>query len=1480
MARQDRKSPDLDLNGNPIVPGVADVADKPIKKVGKSPDLDLEGNEIITGSDVLTRVGDSLSGFMKEHPRIREMGERLLTGTSPEFEQMKKERGIKDVITSDDENSLLPDWKSQPETYWGGFAKSIYQDFVQPQFTPSGVVGNSAPGLGFGGKGRFRRPPTVEDLGPVSPTALPPAKIHVDPEGTAYRGDFPIRRSREVPYRSNIPTVTDITPITQERLALPPGRGAQDFTVPEPIGMPIRRDVPRFEPEAPPAVVEPEAIDLAPIQPETPVAEAPIVPAESEMMQKYKQALERQKTAEEPQASRVQKTNQDPRWVEAKADADKLGIDTSKYPDIEELEWAITQKVARETLSTGKNPLHAIDPNEPQAARTSSGKLKMGLKEAPVIQILRKFYEGDPSTIAVKELMQNSIDEINTAHPDGSGSIDVKFNDGNATTPKSVMVRDNGRGMTREQIETIYTDIGDTGKKSSETVGGFGVAKAAILLGGERVEVTTTAKNPKTGKYETTMFETSPEDLVAGKTEYMTVEAAPDTPLGTQVQVTFPKSSEFYKAKEFVENLTQYSTGKGSITMEKYKNLKGNPIKLADKQPPKQLAKINSPEADYTISIPTDATTTETNQIKLVLTNKGMFQGVQPYSFEHPIKVPDTIIVDISSKVDALHDDYPFSPSRERLKYAALDKVKEAIDEHLVNASRNKRKEELTKLYESMPEYTVGAGEFPETFGHKISAYDPKGQLRPDEIDEIIETPAIQRLTTDIVKIIGNTMRVLDNPIWADRLEKVGIIFNSEVHGIHIPNPLTKKSAILINPFQTILRNEPDQAAASIFHTILHEIAHVEPRDMGHNESFAIRLADIYTKFGARNAVAAQDRILASITDPNTGDYNSEISDVLQRYTQSRGREGTTEDLLSGTGIKQATRRGGEGRVSKDSGSDGRGTPTQKAVGKLLKAIRESRGLREEQESMYKTERARRFAEFESVKTPGMAGAKKSMGKMRGEYEKVDNEVTLQMNQKDIDTLFNAIKVANISTGEKMRGYTSLFKMLEGGPVPQRGELKVLDDVFGGGFSDTIVELHGGLGMVGVKVAKAANTMKALMSTSDLSAPLKQGMGLVHRKEWRDSVIDMLKYMKSEDNYNSAMEAIERRPKYLLGRQAGLFLAKPDDMLQGEDAFMNNYIADLPKGIKGLGIRDYLGVWERAYVGFLNKLRSDTFDSLTDLAQKAGHPLFTTAEHVADDGSVTRTIIPSKVTENLAKYINVSTGRGSLGRFEKIAPELNMVLWSPRLLSRTFTMLNPKYYMDLDPFTRKEAIKSLFAVAGASTIMRTLGVLAGGSVTYNILSSDFLKNRFSGDKVVDPNAGFQQPIVAAARIIEESNRMRKGETKPYGKPGVAEIGWNFTANKFSPIASLAHDLVTARKFTGEGGYEDRYGNDKSIQAETAKRFIPIFSQDVYDVLTTDEPLARSIGLNSAAFIGLGVQDYPERTTERDSPLKMRKMRLN
>jgi hypothetical protein len=602
---------------------------------------------------------------------------------------------------------------------------------------------------------------------------------------------------------------------------------------------------------------------------------------------------------------------------------------------------------------------------------------------------------------------------------------------------------------------------------------------------------------------------------------------------------------------------------------------------------------------------------------------------------------------------------------------------------------------------------------------------------------------------------------------------------------------------------------------------------------------------------------------------------HEQIQEALAKYPEEINRKYMIEmkkqlDDLS-EHIKKVEPKNDITEMHGGLGLTGNSTPKQPSTGphaavldKLFNSLEESKGLTDVQSQMYKKEQAKRFSAYsdQSISGGGVSGAAKRLSTLKGQYEKIEPLYgKLQLDEKETASLFDAVDKANISTPEKARGTVALFKLMNGESVPQRNELALLDEVFGNGFANRITEMHGGIGATGIKIAKAANTMKSMENAMSLAAPLRHGAGLMYRKEFTPAFADMFKFFGNKEYYNAAMDALEKRPNYLLGRESGLFFAKQGSMLNSEEQFLNSYVGDIPKLT---GIPQTVAASQRGYVGFLNKLRSDVFDGMVKTMKGLGHETHTT---VGDQ------MVPSKGVEAIARFINNATGRGELpGNMNKLTNELNALLWSPRMISSRINMLaNPKIYMDLPKGMRLEGLKSLLGIASMSLVINGLGILGGATVGTNILSTDFMKSRFKGGKIVDPNAGMQQYIVGAARFLA-------GKTDSNTPTSRLDIAGRFLANKESPAASLAHTLLTAKKFTGKsddpataGNFTTQYGEKTNIQSEIGKRFTPIFIQDLEDLMKNEPDWSENVGLNTvmgaASLAGMS-QNYKEKKSSR------------
>lgn len=500
---------------------------------------------------------------------------------------------------------------------------------------------------------------------------------------------------------------------------------------------------------------------------------------------------------------------------------------------------------------------------------------------------------------------------------------------------------------------------------------------------------------------------------------------------------------------------------------------------------------------------------------------------------------------------------------------------------------------------------------------------------------------------------------------------------------------------------------------------------------------------------------------------------------------------------------------------------------------KLLQAMNEAKPLRGRQERIYTSQRAERIAKVRGLEGKGEEGFKKQLGALKGEMPKVEFEsIRTKLEQPDIDELFNNIDSSrNLTSFEKINAKTGLSKLLGeyGGHVPQDNELAKLQRVFGPEMVSAIRQHMSTVDRARGLVSESVNFPKSLLASIDVSAPFRQGFGLVQRKEFWTSFDDMFKSLGSEDAFRGIQNSIREKPLFELGQESGLALTDLTHLGAREEQFMSEFAERIP--VIGKAVR----ASNRAYVGFLNKLRSDTFDSLIKSATDAG---------LKPESDL-------MLSKEIARYINNTTGRGSLGALEKNAVGLNNFFFSPRLIASRVNMLNPNTYIKATPFLRKQYLKSLFAMTAAGSVVVELGKLAGGEVVNDPTSSDFRKLKV-GNTRLDPYGGFQQYITLASRLLTgESTSTTSGKTyelgSRFGLPTRANVAIDFTAGKLAPVPKFVYDWLNQSS-----------GRPFSVPEQTGRMFVPMMIQDIYD-LAQDDPTLLPLAI--PAGFGMGLQTY-------------------
>jgi hypothetical protein len=505
----------------------------------------------------------------------------------------------------------------------------------------------------------------------------------------------------------------------------------------------------------------------------------------------------------------------------------------------------------------------------------------------------------------------------------------------------------------------------------------------------------------------------------------------------------------------------------------------------------------------------------------------------------------------------------------------------------------------------------------------------------------------------------------------------------------------------------------------------------------------------------------------------------------------------------------------------------------------VIRALKESTDVRNKQETLYAQERAKRFQAFKEAggDLEGEARIYSKFAQLKGELPKAEFEsIKGKVGQKQINELTRMIENSGeISEIDKISAFNGFLKLFgeSGGSVPQMGELNHLKKVFGNELVDVLLEkrpLFTKMKELGLEVA---NVPRAIMASYDLSAPMRQGLFFMGRKEWFPAFKRMFPTFGSEKSYNALMKEISNNPHYTLAKESGIKLTDLGmDMATREERFMPQLAERIP--LIGRGVR----ASGRAYTAFLDKLRMDVFSDMVEKAKIIGRDAYKDRDFAI----------------KIADFVNTGTGRGKLPwGLERAAIPLNAMLFSPRLMASRVSLLNPMYYVKQDPFVRKEALKSLFATSSIIGTMLGIGKLAGGDVSLDTRNSNALKIKI-GNTRLDVMGGFQQYIkvisqLATGKLISSTSGKITTLGKGYRPLNSKEIAMSFVESKEAPILSLITTLMEQKDISGK---------KIDVPKEIGNRFVPMVIADAIE-LYKDNP--KLVPLAILGAFGVGVQTY-------------------
>lgn len=389
--------------------------------------------------------------------------------------------------------------------------------------------------------------------------------------------------------------------------------------------------------------------------------------------------------------------------------------------------------------------------------------------------------------------------------------------------------------------------------------------------------------------------------------------------------------------------------------------------------------------------------------------------------------------------------------------------------------------------------------------------------------------------------------------------------------------------------------------------------------------------------------------------------------------------------------------------------------------------------------------------------------------------------------------------------------------------------------------------------------ANVLNLPRAVMSSLDFSAPLRQGVLLIGTPEFYKALPTMFKAYFSEGTYKDLMTSITRRPTYKAMLKGKVAFSSLDGKLSNrEEDFMSDWANYIP------GVRRS----NRAFAAFLNKLRADSFDTLYNSALKHN-------PDVKDD---------LKAIKAIGEYVNVATGRGDLGNFlQSSAPLLNAVLFSPRLIAARLKTFRPATYTRLPKGARRRALVNLATFGTAALTVMSLAVMAGAEVEKDPRSSDFGKIKV-GNTRYDVLGGLGQYGVLGTRLAlwlggsayesatgEEgpdhykavsgnTSKLNEEDAGPYGMKA-GNVVLKFGRNKLAPVPAYLIDALYGENTIGE-----------EFNPVDVSRFAPMFLQDVYD-MQQEYGVGEGTARVAPALFGVGVQDFTPENLDPEAEQK-------
>lgn len=461
-------------------------------------------------------------------------------------------------------------------------------------------------------------------------------------------------------------------------------------------------------------------------------------------------------------------------------------------------------------------------------------------------------YSGDLGQVSVKEMLQNSVDDVRRLADVSKAVISVDVD----SVDQRILVKDNGLGMLPEVATKELLDIGGSKKHTEVKSGGFGIAKVAIFANSDEIMIHTVADDAD-GKRISTMLKGSGDDWL-DPSKGLTIDTQDGSGMatGTTIEVKLKKESQF--TGSVVQGFLRKFQDKHKLPGKFRFTLDGNVIE------PTQTARTDSGELRMPLTTTIDnphyaldvyvSNSMRTSGIPSIeILNNGLPQ-FEHYFYKHTdVAMPERITVNVRPKTGPEDPGYPFSSDRQRLRGGA----DVAIEEFVMSIATTGTLREIQKYKQALK----SAPRIPGT-SHKIVdtgnnfATDSGGN--PEHLKELAARPyqvPLTRIFNQALKRMSKAMAPYHSSYT--RVQFLGIGLGQKYLGVNISGMGSSgvqgsDELILMNPYVTAaeiadhitnghVANEVVAAEHEFYvqlaSTLLHEITHQAER--GHGVEFA-----------------------------------------------------------------------------------------------------------------------------------------------------------------------------------------------------------------------------------------------------------------------------------------------------------------------------------------------------------------------------------------------------------------------------------------------------------------------------------------------------------------------------------------------------------------------------------------------------------------------------------------------------------------